>query len=458
MLKLFLWFRYLRSKKIVFLSIAAVALSVALMIVIDSLFTGVISGLKKNYATEVGDIYFGVNNKSLPKYEIFLSKLESIEGVQAAAPFLLGGGLLYVSSGDVREVAVQGINPFWESRFTNLEKALFRQKKSLQPPNFKVPDDQNENGGWVGIGVIAEPNEKTDEYDPQQVQQWVGKKVTLITTGLVKVKAGEITDSSGQKQILYEDNQQRRLVTFRISDIFFSDTYAGDRTVYLPIEQWQKVQFGDDDSNYIGRIKVKLQKGANVQKVIDDIRTVWKTFAAQDLGWPKNEIPSLIINTTEQVSWGYLAELHKQMMVLLLIFGVICSVAILLVFCIFYMIVQTKQKDVSIIKSCGATDFSVAAIFTGFGGCIGIVGAALGVILGMIVISNINTFEHWIRIMFGLRLWRSSAYQLNQIPNQLDWASVGWIVPAAIAGCFIGALLPAIIAARAKPVDILRYE
>lgn len=39
MLKLFLWLRYLRKRRIVLLSIAAVALSCALMIVVDSLFT-----------------------------------------------------------------------------------------------------------------------------------------------------------------------------------------------------------------------------------------------------------------------------------------------------------------------------------------------------------------------------------------------------------------------------------
>ncbi|MHC4124746.1 MAG: hypothetical protein ACYSSI_14310, partial [Planctomycetota bacterium] len=72
--------------------------------------------------------------------------------------------------------------------------------------------------------------------------------------------------------------------------------------------------------------------------------------------------------------------------------------------------------------------------------------------------SNINIIENWIRIILGFRLWRSSAYGLNQIPHQVDWFSIWWIVPAAVAGCFIGALIPAIAAARAKPVDILRYE
>jgi len=47
MLKLFLWLRYLRKKKIVFLSIAAVALSVSLLIVVASLFSGFINAFEQ---------------------------------------------------------------------------------------------------------------------------------------------------------------------------------------------------------------------------------------------------------------------------------------------------------------------------------------------------------------------------------------------------------------------------
>ena len=50
----------------------------------------------------------------------------------------------------------------------------------------------------------------------------------------------------------------------------------------------------------------------------------------------------------------FVAELRKQMGVLLLIFGVVSLSAVLLIFCIFYMIVETRRKDIAIMKSCGA--------------------------------------------------------------------------------------------------------
>jgi len=57
-----------------------------------------------------------------------------------------------------------------------------------------------------------------------------------------------------------------------------------------------------------------------------------------------------------------------------------------------------------------------------------------------------------------MKLWRSSVYMFEKIPNEVNWPAVWWIVLAAIAACVIGALIPAMVAARLRPVKILRYE
>ncbi|MHC4122698.1 MAG: ABC transporter permease, partial [Planctomycetota bacterium] len=340
MLKLFLWFRYLHSRKIVFLSVAAVALSVALMIVVDSLFTGVIGKLEENSVADVGDIFLWPIRKAIPQYDILLDKLEKIDGIEAVAPFVFSGGLLHLESGDVREVMVHGIEPDRETNFTDWKEVLFRQKDSERELDFKVPDYQDDDGGWVGVGVIAEPNEKTDEYDLEQVQKWIGKRITLITTGLVKVKAGELIDGSGQKTVLWEKKSKRRQIKLRVSDVAFTKTYTGDRKLYLPFEQWHKIQYGDDESGCVRNIKIKLKPGADTESVMKKVTAVWENFAGKQLGWSQQEIPPLVIRMGEEFNSDYFAELRKQMRILLLIFGVICSVVVLLVFCIFYMIVE----------------------------------------------------------------------------------------------------------------------
>ena len=56
MLKIFLWLKYLRKRKIVLLSIAAVMLACALLIVVSSLFSGFISAYEQAGEDIIGDI------------------------------------------------------------------------------------------------------------------------------------------------------------------------------------------------------------------------------------------------------------------------------------------------------------------------------------------------------------------------------------------------------------------
>jgi len=437
MLKLFLWLRYLRKKKIVLLSIAAVALSVALMIVVDSLFTGYIDALKRSAVPDMGDILLWSGGIEIPQYDVFLNKLQELDEVEAAAASDFGGGLLRLESGDVREVLIQGIEPWRENKFTDWKAALLRQKTAGKAVDFNVPDYPKDNGCWLGINLVAEPNERTDEYDLAQVRDLIGRQVILTTVAFTK---------------------KRKVIPLRVSDIAVTQTYYRDKTLYLPFNQFHKLTYGPDQAGHTRMVKIKLKAGINPQSAKPLIEGKWEQFAFKHLGLDKEDIAKIQMMTAEENFGEYFAELHKHMQVLLLIFGVICSVVILLIFCIFYMIVETRQKDIAIIRSCGATAGSAASIFIGFGGCVGLAGSGFGIILGYLTTRNINTIEEWIRIIFGLKLWRSSAYMLNTIPSQLNWPGVWPIVLTAVAGCCLGALIPAIVAAKTKPVEILRYE
>ena len=455
MLKLFLWLRYLRKKKIVLLSIAAVALSVALLIVVDSLFTGFIEAMQKDYTSAAGDIFLW-SGRSISKYDVLIDKLEELDEVEAAAVCIFGGGLLHLETGDVREVMLQGIEPSREQKFADWRESLLRQCEATGELGFEVPGYPDATGGWVGINIVAEPDEKTDEYNREEVRKLVGKQVVLTTSGGVKVESDPASSPEGQET---QWKQKPRYLKLRISDIAFTQTFHGDRTLYLSFEQFNRLQFGDEEAGTAHGIKIKLTKGIDAESARAAIFHTFEEFATEQLGWSDDVVARTQITMVQQdLNTDYFVELRKQMAVLLLIFGVICSVAILLIFCIFYMIVITKQKDIAIIKSCGATSGTAALIFTGFGTCVGIVGSGFGILFGYIVTRNINTLEDWVSIIFGLKLWRSSSYILNMIPNEVNWPGVWPIVLWAMGGCVAGALIPAIVAARTKPVEILRYE
>ncbi len=77
MLKLFLWLRYLQKKKVVFLSFAAVALSVALLIVVASLFTGFINAFERSAVEMIGDVVVSPPTR-FSKYPQFIEQIERL--------------------------------------------------------------------------------------------------------------------------------------------------------------------------------------------------------------------------------------------------------------------------------------------------------------------------------------------------------------------------------------------
>ena len=448
MLKLFLWLRYLRKKKIVFLSIAAVALSCALLIVVASLFTGFINAFEQSAVETIGDVVLAPPIR-FAKCQLLIERLEQTGAVKAATATLSAQGLLHLGKGNVRAVNIWGIEPAARAKVTGFKQSLIKQKKLPQEPSFEVAGLPEALGGFVGIGVVAEPDEKTDEYDFGVVEKMIGRQVVL-TTGAVS-KAQE--HKSARAQV------KRKHVQFTIADIVFTGVYDIDESfVYLPIEKLQKTLYPDSKAQLADQIQIKLSPDAQPEVAVAQIRGLWQGFAAEQLGWSPYLIKQTTITTAKQMQSPYVAELRKQMGILLLIFGIVSLSVVLLIFCIFYMIVSIKQRDIAIVKSCGATSSSVALIFIGFGTCVGIIGSGLGAILGYIVIKNINTIEEWIRIVFGLKLWKSSVYMFSKIPNEINW---GWALPivlSAVIAAAIGALVPAIVAAKTRPVEILRYE
>jgi lipoprotein-releasing system permease protein len=449
MLKLFLWLRYLRKKKIVLLSIAAVALSAALLIVVSSLFTGFIKVFEQSAVETIGDVVLAPPIK-FTKYRLFIERLEQTGVVEAATATLSAPGLLHLGEGNVRAVYIWGVEPGRRTKVTGFKQSLIKQKKSPQEPSFEIAGFPEKVGGFVGIGVVAEPDEKTDEYDFGAVEEIIGRDVVLTMGTAIDSGTGE--DKSSRRF-------KRKVIPFTIADVVFAGYYFTDKNfIYLPIEKLRKTLYPDSKAPLAGQIQIKLAGDAQVDVALAQIRGLWQGFAAEQLGWDPYLIKNTIIITAKEMQNPLVAEFRKQMGILLLIFGVISLSAILLIFCIFYMIVITRRKDIAIIKSCGTTSSSVALIFVGFGVCVGIIGSGLGAILGYIVTKNINTIEEWVRIIFGLKLWKSSVYMFSKIPNEIDWSSALIIVLSAVIAAGLGALIPAIIAVRTKPVKILRYE
>jgi len=448
MVKLLLWLKYLRRRKVVLLSVAAVALSVALLTVVASLFTGFIRAYEQSAVDLIGDVLLTTPVK-FPEYNKLIALLEETGVVEAAAATISTPGLLHLGKGNVRAVQVWGIEPQRLAKVTGLKKSLLRQKGLPEAPSLGGTDPNGSLYGFVGIGVLAEPDQSTDRYDVQAVGILIGERAVLTS---VAVEQADPNDPGDKRP-------KRRTLEFVISDVVFTGNFPFDHeSVFLPLEGLHARLYPRQPAVTVDRIQIKVRPGMDIKAAKDQVLEIWRGFAAGTLRWDPYRITQAEVSTAKELQGRYLGAIRSQLGMLMLIFGVIDASAVVLVFCIFYMIVRLKQKDIAILKACGCSSVGVAWVFLGFGAVVGLAGSVMGTLLGYLFTKNINAIEDWLSLRAGLKLWDSSVYLFDRIPSQVDWGSVLRIAMLATAAACIGALVPAILAARTRPVQILRYE
>jgi len=164
-------------------------------------------------------------------------------------------------------------------------------------------------------------------------------------------------------------------------------------------------------------------------------------------------------STWSEMQSKYVAAIQKEEVLVLIMFGVISIVAVFLILCIFYMIVQEKTRDVGIIKSIGGSTEGIAAVFLVYGAAIGVVGCILGSLMGTAFVTHINDVQDFLaRLSPELRIWSPETYSFDQIPSQWKWSEVLSICGLAIVASILGATIPAVKAGKTWPVESLRYE
>ncbi len=142
-------------------------------------------------------------------------------------------------------------------------------------------------------------------------------------------------------------------------------------------------------------------------------------------------------------------SLHLQKVTLTIIMTFIVIVASFNIVGTLIMLVLDKQKDISILKSMGASDGAIMRIFIFQGVFIGALGTALGLLGGVAVCEVIQIYD------FGLD---AQVYLINRLPVKMVPAEFALIGFAAVAISFLATLYPSWWAAQLPPVEGLRYD
>ncbi len=114
------------------------------------------------------------------------------------------------------------------------------------------------------------------------------------------------------------------------------------------------------------------------------------------------------------------------------------------------MVVTDKTREIGILRAMGLTSPAIGRVFLVQGAVIGVVGTALGLLLGLSVAYIVDR-SGWVRI-------NPAIYFIDHLPVHIEWMDVVVVVLASLAIALVATVYPSRSAAALTPVEAIRHE
>ena len=120
--------------------------------------------------------------------------------------------------------------------------------------------------------------------------------------------------------------------------------------------------------------------------------------------------------------------------------------------------VYKKTKEIGILKALGASGAACMRIFVYQGMFVGLIGTLFGTLGGYLVLYFRNDILEFGSKLTGQDLFPREFYYFDGLPAKIITSDVVLICVAAVVLCTLGAVIPALRAAKLDPAKALRYE
>ena len=414
-----------------------------------SVMNGLVGNFKVKNHNFVGDCI--VSSHSLvgfPYYESFIEKLEKKKFVSAVSPAIKGFGLLSQPGSNVSfSVEVTGIDPVKHAKATGFGQMLYYHRSDIE--NAFVPiNTPDEPGCIAGINIIPTIPCDTDGvyHHPEIPHQYVFEvsSFPLNPAGALAKAGAEIVN---KKRYHYSDDCHSGLVN------------VDGGMIFLPFDQAQSLFEMGGLAPRINAIHIKFFKGTSLSYGTAQVSLLWKAHVKE---YSKSTYANLLTNVTVE-DWKtnrreIIAPMEKEQVMLSLLFVMLGVITVFIIFVIFYMIINSRSKDIGILKSVGVSNSSVVRIFATLAIIIASIGSVIGILGGCGFLLKINEMEDWLFEHYHWQLWNRDVYAIGDIPNEIELPALAVIAASAIAAALIAVMVPSLQAAMRKPVETLQVN
>jgi len=404
--------RYLRSHGssgfisfISLVSMIGIGLAVAVLIVVLSVMNGFEYELQQRILSIVSHATVSGIDEPLEDWQAVRERALSRPDVTAAAPYVEGQGLAIVGD-SLAGGRVRGIDAELERSVSGIADLLQRgDLDSLTPDSFHA---------LIGTSLA-------DELGVD-----LGDSVVLM------LAEGRVTPAGVLP----------RMRSFEITGIFEAGMYEYDRgLMYMSMAD-------------AGRLFRTGGEASGVRLTVSDIFLAGRVSEelALDLGG------GLYIGDWTRQHSNFFRSIQLTKSIMFVILSMVIAVAVFNIISTLVMVVRDKRGDIAILQSFGASARSIMTVFAAQGTFIGVIGTALGLVLGVAVASQLGDIVAFAEGSLGIDLLAEEVYFISDLPTQVRIPEVVEIGALAIFLAILATLYPAISASRQPPAEALRYE